>query len=82
MASSRMTPSNLAVARLQKAMSYATVSLRSRRQLMAGPLDYARTQNPELGTPLKRRMASKINTNGKSLNCFCLVHIAHLLCLI
>jgi hypothetical protein len=48
---------------------------------MAGSLDYAGTQNPGLGAPLKQRMASKINTNGNNLYCFCLVHIAHLLCL-
>jgi hypothetical protein len=60
-------------------MSYATISLRSRRQLMAGSLDYACTQNPGLDTPLKQRMASKINTYGKSLYDFCLIHIAHLL---
>ena len=61
-------------------MSYATISLRSRRQLMTGLSDYARTQNPGLSTPLKQGMASKINTNGKNLYCFCLVHTAHLLC--
>jgi hypothetical protein len=55
--------------------------LRSRRQLMAGSLDYAGTQNPGLDTPLKQRMASKINTNDKSLYDFYLIHIAHLLCL-
>jgi len=48
---------------------------------MAGLLDYAGMQNPGLDTPLKQRMASKINASSKSLYDFCLVHIAHLLCL-
>jgi len=46
---------------------------------MAGSLDYAGAQNPGLVAPLKQRMASKINTNGKNLYGFCLIHIAHLL---
>jgi len=48
---------------------------------MAGSLDYAGTQNPGLSTQLKQRMASKINTNN-NLRYFCLIHDAHLLCLI
>jgi len=45
---------------------------------MAGSLDYAGTQNPGLSTPLKQRVASKINTNGNNLYCFGLIHIARL----